>query len=275
MKEYVDLHVHSCHSDGSMTPAEIVEQAVAHGVGVLAIADHDMLEGSRAAEGLCKKAGIRYIPAVEMDTLKDDTNFHILGYGVDLQDAAFERFVQAVRFSLDESSVKLVEAMERDHATISFAEYMDYAYDARKGGWKALHYLLDKGVSTSLKGGIALYQQYGMTYQQSGYPTIRATCHRIRQAKGYAVLAHPGELLDTRDPAAFRAALVELIGLGLDGVECYYPSHTDEVTAICVDVCKTNGLLITTGSDCHGTFGKTTVGEMRIGLDKLQLKELL
>ena len=60
-----------------------------------------------------------------------------------------------------------------------------------------------------------------------------------------------------------------------DGIECYYPSHSDEVTKACLDICKERNLIITAGSDCHRVFGKARVGEMNIEIGKLKLKNLL
>lgn len=272
---FVDLHVHSCYSDGTMTPAELVDCAVENGVGVLAIADHDIAQGSLEAEALCRARGVRLVPAVELDTLEGDTNFHVLGFGVDLRNEAFRQYLGHIRFLLDESSVKLIEAMRSDYDGLSLEDFEAFAYDSRLGGWKSLHYLLAKGLTATLKEGMTFYPRYGIERGASGFPNVRATCLRIARAGGRPVLAHPGELIDTADLAAFAATLENLVSRGLHGIECYYPTHTPEVTRACLDVCARHGLLVTAGSDCHGSFGRTRVGEMDIPLAAVTLGDLL
>jgi hypothetical protein len=89
------------------------------------------------------------------------------------------------------------------------------------------------------------------------------------------VLAHPGVSMDTADLDSFRSGLLRIISCGIDGIECYYPTHSEAVTQTCLDICRKNDLLITTGSDCHGIFGRTQIGETKIRLSELVLKDLL
>lgn len=274
-KNYVDLHVHSCYSDGSLTPEEIVEMAVQKGVGLLAIADHDTLEGNRGAVPLCEKAGIRLLPAVEIDTYQNGKNVHVLAYGFDPDNAEFTQFLRGIRFALDEGSIKLIEAMEADGKAVSLEEYLDYEYDPLRGGWNCLSYLLDKGLTETLEDGMAFYGQYGVSDRDRGYPSVRTACLRIHRAGGRAVLAHPGATFKKLDHAAFEATLTELLPLGLDGIECHYPEHSEETRRICLGICRENDLLITSGSDCHGTFGDAAVGDPGTTLDMVNLKEVI
>ncbi|MCL2518453.1 MAG: PHP domain-containing protein [Oscillospiraceae bacterium] len=262
---FADLHIHSFYSDGTMSPEEIVKAAVESGVGTLAIADHNILDGSLLLRGLCRRNGINYIPAVEIDAVEGETDFHILAYGFDINNVPFNEFVKHARFSLDEMSVKLVELMG-----FPLEDYMNYTYDRSLGGWKALHYFLEKGFTSSLKEGIKFYSEYGVTYDKAGYSTIAATAYRIKTAGGYSVLAHPGELIDSSDINQFKAELRRIVSLGVDGIECYYPSHSEAVTQACLEVCEEYDLLVTAGSDCHGIFTKTKINEMSITMDKLK-----
>jgi DNA polymerase III alpha subunit len=146
-----DLHIHSYYSDGTMSPEEIYKAALKNQVGILAITDHDILEGSRQLQVLCKGSDIRYISGVELDALDQGVNVHILGYGVDLNKKDFVSFVKQNRIYLDTVNSKLIERMEKDYENISLADYNDYHYDRTKGGWKALHYLFKKGLTSNLR----------------------------------------------------------------------------------------------------------------------------
>ncbi len=271
---YADMHVHSCFSDGTMTPADLVAAARESRVSLLCVADHDLLEGSLAAGPLCERAGIAHILAVEIDTLEGGVNHHLLAYGFAEGDMSFRAYLAHTRFLLEEMGVKLVEAMRADYAGLSLPDFFDFSYEPCLGGWKALHYLLAKGVTSSLKEGVAAYRRYGVAHGAGGFSTLAAAALRVRRAGGAAVLAHPGETMDTTDLAAFTAQLRRFCDLGLSGVECHYPTHSAEVTAACLAVCRERGLLVTAGSDCHGGFGKTRVGAMRVPVSALALDGL-
>ena len=273
-KMYVDLHVHSYFSDGSMSPAEIVEAAVENGVGLLAIADHNILECNYLAPELCFAHGINYIHAVEIDTLDKDGLQHILAYGFDITNSLFVDFIKHSRFLLDEMSIKLIECMQSDYLSISVNDFFEYEYNKQLGGWKGLHYLLDKGISSSLKDGMRFYSDYGVTHSKAGFSSIAATAHRIKNAGGYSVLSHPGDMLDTSDINSFKEEMKRIISYGVDGIECYYPNNSEAVTQACLEVCNEYDLIITAGSDCHGTFITNRVGEMDIPVSNLRLKEL-
>ena len=274
---FVDLHIHSSYSDGTMSPREIVETAKAKGVGLFTIADHDLIEGNLELRELCRENDLAYIPAVEIDTIDRGCNVHILAYGFDTENAEFRNFLRHTRFALDESSVKLVEIMQKDYPEISLSEFMEYTYNPQKGGWKTLHYFMKKGITSSLWESVRLYPKYGITCESCGYSSIAATVHRIHKAGGYAVFAHPGDLFDEADLAYFRTEVESIVKLGLDGIECYYPSHSEEVTETCLDICRKHDLMITTGSDCHGDFVGSSgeIGCMQITIEKLVLKDLI
>jgi len=272
---FADLHIHSCFSDGSMTPEEIYGAARESGVGVIAVADHDVIEGNARVRALCSGGDITCVSAVEIDALNNGSNFHILAYGFDMNDIGFISFLSHVRFMLDEVSVRLVEVMVPDHADISLDDYFDFVHDTRLGGWKALSYLTAKGLSASLKDGMKYYSMYGITSGAAGFPSIASIAIRVKRAGGRSVLAHPGELIDPSDINAFRSELETIVSMGIDGVECYYPSHSPAVTAACLDLCARNDLIITAGSDCHGAFGGGKIGEPFIKLNELNLKDLI
>jgi len=272
---FADLHIHSCFSDGTMTPEEIFDAARESGIGVIAVADHDVIEGNARVRALCAGSDMGCVSAVEIDALHNGSNFHILAYGFEMNDCGFISFLSHVRFMLDEITVRLVEAMAPDYADISLADYFDFVHDTRLGGWKALSYIAAKGLSVNLKDGMKYYPMYGITSGAAGFPSIASIAIRVKRAGGRSVLAHPGELIDTSNINAFKSELTAIVAMGIDGVECYYPSHSPEVTAACLDLCVRDDLIITAGSDCHGAFGGGKIGEPFIKLCELNLKDLI
>jgi predicted metal-dependent phosphoesterase TrpH len=258
-----------------MSPEEIVQAAVANQVGVIAITDHNVLTAAGELKKLSLEYGIEYLTGVELDSIDQGTDIHILGYGVDLENVDFSRFVKNNRDILDNISIRLISDMEKDYTNISLADFQAYSYDRGEGGWKALHYFRDKGLTESLREGFSIYNQYGITNDSGDYPSITEVLQQIHDAGGKAILAHPGVSIKETDPEVFRNRLLELLEQGFDGIECYYPTHTPEITDLCVRTCREHGLHITTGSDCHGAFGYSEVGELKINMDRLELGDLL
>jgi predicted metal-dependent phosphoesterase TrpH len=141
------------------------------------------------------------------------------------------------------------------------------------GGWPALHYLVFKGLAETPFEAIRYYGQYGCGYATAGFPSVTETCRAVHAAGGKAVLAHPGESIPERTDTV--QMLTELFAFGLDGLECYYPKHSTEMTGLCLDFCRERGLLVTGGSDCHGAFGSSAIGEIRTPIESLRLDGLL
>ena len=239
------------------------------------ITDHDKLEGSTDLMELCANEEIVCIPGVEIDSLFNGVNVHVLGYGVDLLDEGFARFVKHCRNCLDEGSVALIGEMEKSVPSVSLNDYADFQYDRRLGGWKALHYFYAKGLASSLKECIQLYPEYGIRHVDFNFTPVDEACRAIKKAGGIPVLAHPGVVIEPSNHQLFINKLEQLIHLGIGGIECFYPTHSPEITEACLNVCRHDDLLITSGSDCHGSFGSARIGQMQITLDKLNLGSLI
>lgn len=264
----VDLHIHSCFSDGTYTPEEIVALALQKGVGVIAVTDHNQLAGARQAVKLGSEQ-LRVIPGVELDGSWKGEDIHILGYGVDLYDAAFETFVDLDCALMEQMDTELIRRVGERDPRVSVEAYEAYSYDRTLGGWKALHYFIDSGVAADADKALTLFVDGG-----NPYPSVETVVDAIHAAGGKAVLAHPGKCLATA-PDAFCAELEAFIQLGIDGIECFYPSHSKTQTDACLACCRKHGLLITAGSDCHGGFQKTAIGQTQTPLHMLHIAPLL
>ena len=134
-----------------------------------------------------------------------------------------------------------------------------------------LQYLMDKGLSDSLHGARHYYPDYGVGYEVAGFAPTEKIIEAIHLAGGRAVLAHPGET--AKD--ALYDIFPRLMALGMDGAECYYPKHSEEVTNYLVDECRRRGLMITAGSDCHGAFGTADIGHTRTTEEQIDLRGLM
>ena len=260
----IDLHIHSYYSDGTMSPKEILEEALNKKLKMVAIADHNVLEGSKELLSMEVINNIKCIPAVEIDTIDNDINYHILAYNFDIENYEFDQFVNKANNELDNISTRLIEKMEKDYYEISLKEYFEYSYPKEKGGWKALHYLREKGLTKELFEGYKFYGLYGPLYTTAKFPNIEETCKHIHNAGGTAIVAHPGRVLKNLNIEEFEQEMRRIIALGLDGIECYYPTHSKEIIEKCKELCNEYKLFSTAGSDCHGEFEDTIIGENNV-----------
>lgn len=272
---YADMHIHSTYSDGSLSPAEIVRIARGNGVGLISVCDHNVIEGTIEAETAALQAGLQYVRGVEIDTIWEGQDIHILCYGADFAHQPLIERIRRARATLDEMSVELLRRMQQDYPRLSIAEYEAFAHDSRKGGWKMLQYLCTKGVTENLRGGFAFYDRYGVGYAQAGFDRAEDIVSLIHAAGGRAILAHPGVNFPTESISEFGRTLERAMEMGLDGVECHYVRHSAGIVRKCVEICERRGKMITAGSDCHGAFNQNEIGQTKTPISELRLNGLL
>lgn len=269
--EFADLHIHSFYSDSTMSPREIYNEAVKNKVGIIAITDHNEIKGSQELMEICNNTTVKCVSGVELDAIQNDYNYHILGYGVDLKDSLFAERVASNKRLLEEVNIRLIKKMQIEYSNVSLEEYSYFNYNRELGGWKALHYFMYKGLVQNLTEGFYFYKKYEHSYTCVDFPDVKTICRWIHDAGGVAILAHPGKVIVTEETDEFKKTFHALIESGLDGAECYYPSHTKDLTLTCLRLCKQKGLIITSGSDCHGSFEETNIGQLCTSIEELNL----
>lgn len=269
-----DLHMHSYYSDGTMSPREIVEDAKKRNVQLIAITDHNVLESYTELKEAAEEFGIKVIRGVEIDARFEDIVVHILAYNFEDNENLFN-LVHKAKNELLETSIELIKRMENDYENISSEDYEAYDYDKRKGGWKGIHYLFDRGITSELFEGVKYYGKYKCGHEYFDYPTVEEVVKAVHEANGYVVLAHPCNYYKNNTKEEVLEKLEKFKSIGIDGVECYYPANSEMMTETCVEFCKNNDMIITVGSDSHGEFGAVSKGiEYYIGAVKKDSSEL-
>ena len=273
---YVDLHVHSIFSDSSRTPEEIVRVAKERNVSLLSICDHSSVLAYPGFINACEQYALRYTTGVEVDGTMNDENYHILAYNFDLKNRKLLALIQEQKGKSNRECEDMIARMSKDYSVISVVDYRNYTPPVEKGGWKYIHYAVEKGIFSSYEdAGEFIFPHY-FVGDPGSYP-IEDLCELIRKAGGVPVLAHPGYKYNC-DMNDFLSFLKEMCDRGIGGVECFYPSHSFEVTKMCLEFCKRNDLRITTGSDCHGAYDSNpgfTIGSMKIVKEMLDLKGIV
>jgi 3',5'-nucleoside bisphosphate phosphatase len=253
-----DLQSHSTQSDGSLAPAEVVAQAAAAGVELLALTDHDTVAGVPEALAAARRHGIRLSSAAELSSVHGEhEDLHILGYEIDPSDpglqAALEDFradrgrrimamadrLRELGFSLDDSSFAARESLGRPHLADAVLAHPDNAERLAREG---------------IKGKRELFPPYlvpgAAAYVARSRPTVEEAIEVIHAAGGVAIWAHPFWDIEDRDKVLDTVRY--FAARGLDGVECFYAEHSREQTLILHDECEARGLLSTGSADFHG-----------------------
>jgi predicted metal-dependent phosphoesterase TrpH len=260
-----DLHCHSRISDGSLSIGEITVLAKRLGLGVLAIADHDTVEGLDEAETECGINRIRFIPAIEISAFdyKRNKKAHILGYMMDRPEAAGK----ACKRMLDqrqEVSKWIVSQLIEAGYPISWEDVEKLSLGSTNVYKQhIMHALMQSGYAESIHDGLygKLFAKpkdgvpQGIAYREIEYMDAAEAVRVVRAAGGVAVLAHPAGYGN-------MDLIPELVEAGLDGLEAWHPSHDDTAISAIMDTAKKYSLVLTGGSDFHGMYegGKNPLG---------------
>jgi len=254
----VDLHIHSTASDGRLSPEEIVSKSAENGLTIIAIADHDSLDGIVPALVAAKAfPWLKVIPGVELSTDVPSGEVHVLGYFVDHADHELEATLERMRNSRRERALGIIAKLGNLGMPITWERVREIAGSGSIGRPHIAQALLEKGYVASLKEAFTKYiSRGGPAYVERGKMTPVRAVELILQANGLPVLAHP---FTSRDP---EAMIIELKAAGLLGVETYYDGYTvDEINQL-VGLADKHGLITTGGSDYHGldTNNETMIG---------------
>lgn len=246
-----DLHIHTTASDGTWTPAELVRHALAAGLGLIAVTDHDSVGNVEETGRLARAAGLAFLPASEICATKNGIMFHILGYGIDIGNKELQELLAHNWNLLLDKDVESIRLLADEGWAVDPEEYARYDYDRRRGGWKALAYLIDKGFCT----GVGDYFRDIFTPEHNlgfpEFPPISQVIKAIHAAGGAALCAHAAS--GFHGPGLGNV-LELLADEPLDGFECYHSGHSAQDTQKLLAHCRAGGLMISGGSDCHGSF---------------------
>jgi predicted metal-dependent phosphoesterase TrpH len=243
----IDLHTHTLASDGALTPRQLVRKAVEHGVGVLAVTDHDSTEGvAEARDEAARHPGLTVVPGLEINCNVEGAEIHVLGYLVDLEAAWFQDFLREQRAARAARVHALAARLAELGMPIDPAEVFALAGEAAPGRPHVAQVMVRRGYVRSVREA---FDRYLRSDGPANVPRHRLTPVEaiavIRRAGGVPVLAHPG--LADRD-----AMIPELVAAGLAGIETYYAEHSGEQVRRYLDLCRRFDLVATGGSDFHG-----------------------
>ena len=257
-----DLQSHSRHSDGALPPRAVVAAAAQAGVELLALTDHDTVDGVAEAAEAATAHGLGLVPAVEISTIDAGRrDLHVLGYLVDDRDpvllerlagsrAARARRAVAIAQALRELGFELDEDSLRDRVARGKSIGRPHLAAAVVGHPANAARLRAEDL-TDPSAFLQAYMIEGRpAFRPRAAPSVAESIEVIHDAGGLAVWAHP--FWDVSSPQTVLDSIDRFREQGLDGVECFYPTHGREQTELLTDHCERLGLLRTGSSDFHG-----------------------
>ena len=259
----VDLHSHSTHSDGLLTPAELVTRAFGQGVKMYALTDHDELSGLAEARLEAEARGMHFIAGVEISVSWASETLHIVGLNIDPEHAEIKAGLHTVRAGRHVRAERIAADLERAGVEGALAgaqrharnpELLSRAHFAR--------YMVERGYVKDTNTAFKRYLTAGKPgYVEHQWATLAQAVRWITAAGGAAVIAHPGRYKLTNRER--EAMLGEFRDLGGTGVEVVTGSHTADQYATWARYAQRFGLQASAGSDFHGP------GESYLDLGKL------
>lgn len=254
--ETIDLHTHSNRSDGTLSPAQVVEQAFDMGLLAVALTDHDTADGlaeaKRRAAALASRRPFEFIPGIELSVSYMEKELHIVGLYLDTDSPEFAAALAALQQNRDARNEKMIRIMQQAGIDITMGKLRRDQGDGVLTRANFASYLLHTGVIASIQEGFDKYLENGRPfYVPRQYMSPAAAIALIHSVHGLAVLAHP--LLYHFTDSALDAAVAHLAGLGLDGLETWYSMNTGYDLQRMKKLADKYGLVYSGGSDFHGS----------------------
>lgn len=242
----IDLHTHTTASDGVLRPEALVAEAVAHGVGLLAVCDHDTTAGVDDALAVGMELRVEVWPAVELSCDVEAGEVHVLGYFIEYHQPWFQALLLRLREGRAQRAERMAERLGALGVPVDYGRVQALADGGAIGRPHVARALVEAGhVRTVAEAFDRFIGRHGPAYVERLKVTPAQAVEVIRAAGGLAVLAHPGWAQDEK-------VIPELVAAGLDGIEVYYPDHTPTLVERYLALARQHGLLVTGGTDFHG-----------------------
>ncbi len=248
----IDLHTHSTESDGTMTPQELMEHAKEAGLSAIALTDHDTIRGLAKARPIAESLGLELIPGVELSTDYQGKEVHVLGYYIDEENKAFLGRLGDFVNGRDRRNEKMVARLREEGFDITMQGLYDEYPDSVVTRAHFARYLVEHGFVKDRETVFAKYLGDGCRcYVPREKITPFEAIKLIQLGGGLAFFAHP--VLCHMNQQRLRTFIGELKSAGLDGIEAVYSMNTPQDEANMRKLAREYDLLISGGSDFHGS----------------------
>jgi len=252
-----DLQSHSTCSDGALAPRDVVAAAHAAGVELLALSDHDTVDGVDEALEAAAALGLGLVPAAELSAIDGEReDLHVLGYGLDHRSPALLDALAGFRADREARGRRMADGLREAGLELEFPDRGGRPVGRPHLAQAAFEHpanrirLRDEGIVNFSQLLEAYLIPGAPAYRRRTTPTVAEAIATIHAAGGVAVWAHPFWDVDADDEVL--ALIDRFAAQGLDGVEAFYVTHTEPQARLVAEHCARSGLLTTGSADFHG-----------------------
>lgn len=261
-----DLHLHTTHSDGVLSPEEVIGLANYKGLDGIAITDHDTVDGLELALHISKNYRDFYIiPGIEFGTVFEEEEVHILGYFIDHTSKALIEVTETLKTNRIKRGIEIIERVNTLGMNLSYDDVKEFTKHDYIGRPHIAKALVKKGYVKSMEEAFDKFLNRGKSaYVERKTLTLKETIDLIHEVNGIAILAHPGLLKK-------KNIIKECINYGIDGLEAIHSKHNERDVKMCLEIANRNNLITTGGSDCHGKIinGDYLMGKYYVNIDHI------
>ncbi len=260
-KAGVDFHIHTSASDGTDSPREVVDIAAGLGIAVIAITDHDTLDGLDAAQKQGEIAGVRVIRGIELSAEFMDQSAHILGLGIGEPDREFREILGTIIDGRENRNPRMVQQLNLLGMELTMDDVRVFAEGQVIGRVHIARAMIHRGYVADMDEAFRKYIARGKPAYIDRYRlSVEDAVAMIHRIGGIAVVAHPGLLRSGENIDEFQSQLIQLKAMGIDGVETHYPTHCEAFFQNASRIALDMKLLESGGSDYHGSFKFNRIG---------------
>lgn len=249
---YIDLHIHTTVSDGTLTPREVVRYAKEKGLSAIAITDHDTIEGNEEASDEGAAIGLSVIPGMEISVECPHGTMHLLGYCIETDSSFLKERLEFLQRVREKRNSKILDRLRELGIALDYSDILQIAGGKQIGRLHFAHAIVKQGYAATGQEAFNRFLKKGRpAYADRFRFKPEEAIDLVLKSKGIPVLAHPCTVNNV-GAGEFERFIAELVDLGLKGIEVYYPDHTDQQVNYYRQLAEKHGILITGGSDYHG-----------------------
>jgi predicted metal-dependent phosphoesterase TrpH len=267
--KFADLHLHTCFSDSTYTPLELILGVAKAGLSTIAVVDHDTTEGIAQTIEIARSKGIEVLPGVELSAEHEGVEIHVLGYLIDYESKVLQEKLDYLKQNRIERIFKIVDKLKEVGVPLDPESVFDIAKQGTVGRLHIARAMVKEGLVSSTSEAFRKYIGDKCPAYVCGFKfTPIEAIKLIKDSKGIPVLAHPYTLHKDE-------LITEFAEKGLMGLEAYYPEHSQSMVNFYLNLAKKFNLLVTGGSDCHGNAKSgIKIGSIKIPYELVEkLKE--
>ncbi|MGC8821189.1 MAG: PHP domain-containing protein [Fervidobacterium sp.] len=254
----VDFHTHTTSSDGTLKPKELVEKAKLLNLEIIAITDHDTISAFHELDNVFDDPNIVVLRGVEISVEYPTDSLHILGYNFADIESVEEVLNELINYRNKRNEI-ILQRMNELGFHASMDELLQIAKGKAVGRPHFARLMVEKGYVQTIDEAFQKYlRDGGILFVEKKRLNPQESIELIKKAGGVAILAHPYEILHGKqsnedDITYLENYIKKLVDIGLDGIEVFYSTHTQNQTADLLRIAKKYDLLVTAGSDFHGS----------------------